>query len=197
MTQTTGIIITKTMTIIKATNAIMTNNNMTVAIEKIDTTITLVTTRRTTIKCHTRIKITANAITSKKGTTRSWTTNTPFVKRGHFFWKKELLPFKVSFLVTLLFLLLLKQQQKELCKTTMSPTMIARQVAPSSTSIHILRTTTTDESTILKKAILFLPPLQLQKQRRTSVLPNRESCQLSNIFVSHLVSSFQIRTLIV
>jgi hypothetical protein len=46
-------------------------------------------------------------------------------------------------------------------QTIMSPMMTASQAASSSASIHTLRTTTTDASSILKKTILFLPPLPL------------------------------------
>jgi hypothetical protein len=54
MTQTTHIIVAITVTTIKATNAIATNINTTVAIETIDTTIILITKRKTTRKSPTR-----------------------------------------------------------------------------------------------------------------------------------------------
>jgi hypothetical protein len=54
MIQVTGSIVARTVTIIKATNAIRMSNNVKVAIETINATITLVAKRRTTRKSPTR-----------------------------------------------------------------------------------------------------------------------------------------------
>jgi hypothetical protein len=56
MVGATGRIIARTATTIKATDAIMTNNDMTVAIEMINITITLVAKRMTTRKIPMRRK---------------------------------------------------------------------------------------------------------------------------------------------
>ncbi len=68
---------------------------------------------------------------------------------------------------------------------------------PSASTCTLLRTTMMDISIVPTRTILFLPPLLLQKQRRVSVPPNRESPQQRKILVSHLVSLFQIGNLIV
>ncbi len=63
---------------------------------------------------------------------------------------------------------------------------------PSASTCTPLRMMTTDISIIPTRAILFSPPLPLQKWRRVSVPPKRELRQQSKIHVSHLVSLFQI-----
>jgi hypothetical protein len=66
VTQTTSINLASTTTTIKATDAITTNDDMTVTIKTIDTTITLVAKTRTTRRSPARRKMIANAITSRR-----------------------------------------------------------------------------------------------------------------------------------
>ncbi len=138
--------------------------------------------------------MTTNEITLKIRTKRSCTTSTPLCQVRTLCLEKRVAP--CSLLLTIPFLLLLKQQQKELHESS-SPMMTTSQVAPSSVSIHTWMTTRMDESTTQRKVIPLLPPLLLQKQRRSSAFPCRELRHQRNFFVSHLVSVFQIGNFIV
>jgi hypothetical protein len=197
VTQITGIIVAKTVTTIKATNVITANANTIVTMETINATITLIAKRRTTRKSPTRRKMTANTITSQRRTTRSCTTTTPHCQVWTLYPEKGVAPCQGLLLAHAPVLALAQTAAKGATQITMALMMTASQAAPSSASIHTWTTTTTDKSTIWRKATPFLPPLLLQKRRRKGVVPCRESCQQSNIFVSHLVSLFQIRNLIV
>jgi hypothetical protein len=101
LVQTPGIIFTRTVTTIKMTNAVATNANTKVAIKMIDATTTLVAKRRTSRKRPLRREMIANAITLKR-------------RNGHcdFVWKKKLLLVKVSFLLTLPFLLFSRSSKR-------------------------------------------------------------------------------------
>jgi hypothetical protein len=110
--------------------------------------------------------------------------------------EKEVAPVQGLLLAHNLVLAPAQAAAKGAMQTIMSPMMTARQAAPSSTSMRTLMKTTSDNFAIQIKAILFLPTLPLQKQGTTSVLPNRELRQQSDIFLFHLVSLFQIRNLI-
>jgi hypothetical protein len=134
VTQTTGIIVARTMTIIKATDATMTNVNMTVAIKTINTTIILVARRRTKGKSPTRRKMTVNTITSKRGTMRTCTMTTLLHQARTLCPKKGVAPCQGLLLTHDLVLALAQTAAKG--RTTMSPRMMASQAAPSSASIH-------------------------------------------------------------
>jgi hypothetical protein len=98
VTQITSIIVARSTTGNEATDAIATNIDTIVTIKAIDTSRNSPTKRR----------MTAYAITSRTRT-RSCTMITLFFECGHFVRKNESLPFKVSFSLTLPFLLSLKQ----------------------------------------------------------------------------------------
>ncbi len=121
MIQTTSSIVARTATTIKATNAIATNNNMTVAIKTINAPITLVAKSWTTRKSPTKMKMNANVITSRRRKMRSCTIISPLCWVWTLHPEKESLPFKVSFLLTLPFLLSLKQRQQDQCKPSCLP----------------------------------------------------------------------------
>jgi hypothetical protein len=108
-------IVARTTTTIKATYVISMTNNMTVAIETINTKITLIAKTRTTrTKSPTRRRMIASAISSRKRVTRPCTTTSPFHQAWTLCPEKESLLFKISFLLLLPFLLMLEQQQYEL-----------------------------------------------------------------------------------
>ncbi len=75
--QATSSIVTRTATTIKTTSAIAMNDDMTVAIEMINTTITLVAKTRTTRKSLMRRRMIASAFTSRKRVRRPCTTFSP------------------------------------------------------------------------------------------------------------------------
>jgi hypothetical protein len=106
-------LIATSLTIIEATNVIVTTDNPTIVIKKINPTIILVATagtiRATSPMKRRRI---ASAITSRKRATRPCTMTSPLLERGHLVWKKELLLLKISF--TLLFWVSLWLMQQEL-----------------------------------------------------------------------------------
>jgi hypothetical protein len=139
MTQTTGIIIARTMTTIKVTSAIATNANMIVAIETFDATITLVTKRRTAREGPTRRKMTANAITSKRRTTRSCTTTTPLCQARTFCQEIGVTPCQGLLFAHAPILALAQTAAKGATQIIMSLMMIANKAFPSSASIFAFR----------------------------------------------------------
>ncbi len=167
---------------------------MTTIIKTINAMITLIPKTRTArTKCPMRKKMITSMINSSKRATR------PCIMNSHLHWVGTPCPEKGVTLVQGLLLALVPALALAWAAATGSMptimwlTMTASWANPPNTSTHTpLRTTTINVSIIPTRAILFLPPSPLQKQIRVSVLPNRESCQQSKIYVSHLVYLFQI-----
>ncbi len=141
--------------------------------------ITLVAKRRTTRKSPTGRKMTSNAITSKRRTTRSCTTATPLCQVQTLFPEKGVALCQDLLLAHTLDLDLAPTTAKEAPQITMSPMMTASQAAPSSATIHTptTATTTTDESTVSKRQYRFCHPCcsKSKEEKMCSHVGNRTS----------------------
>jgi hypothetical protein len=177
--QTTGIIVSKTTTTTKTADTITTNNNMTVAIKTINAMIALVAKRRAARKSPTRRKMIASAITSRRKVMGPCITTCPCYHAQILCLEKGVAPVQGLLLAHAPVLALAQAAATGAMQTIMSPMMTSSQADPSSASICTLRIPTMDITIVPRKAVLFLPPLLLQKQKRTSVLPNRKLRQQS------------------
>jgi hypothetical protein len=154
--------------------------------------ITLVTKTRATRRSPTRRRMIASAITSKRRVIRPCTTTTPLCQAQTLCPEIGVAPVPGLLLALAPVLVLAQAAATGATPTIMLLIMTTSQVDPSSANTCTLRTKTMDITIVPTRAILFSPPVLLQKQRGTSILTNRESRQQSKIFVFHLVSLFQI-----
>ncbi len=195
VTWATSSIIARIATTIKATNAIMMTDDMTIVNEMIDTAITLIAKTRTTrTKSPMRIRMIASAITSRKIATRPCIMTSPLCQVQIPHQKKGVTPIQDLVLALVLVLALAGAAATGAMLTIMWLAMTASWAdTPSASTRTPLTMMTMDISITLARAILISPPSPLQKQRtRVSVPPNRMLHQQSKICVSHFVSSSQI-----
>ncbi len=82
-------------------------------------------------------------------------------------------------LVCALALVLIFAQAAGATKTIMLNNMIASRAQPPNAGVRTLRTMMTDITIAKTRAIAFLPPSLLQRQREVLAPRNRESCQQS------------------
>jgi hypothetical protein len=143
----------------------------------------------------TRREMIANAITSKRRR-RSCTTTIPPLWAWTLCLEKEVAACQGLLLAHALILTLSQAVAKGAMWIIMSPMMTTSKAVPSSASIYTWSMKTKDQSTVQKKTKASLPPLPLQNGKRKSVVPCREQCQQSNIFVSHFAFLLQIGNLI-
>ena len=156
-----------------------------------DTMITLIVKTRTTrTKSHTRRRVIANAITSRKWVTRPCIMTSPLHQAQTPCSEKGVA--LVQYLLLALVPALAQAAVAGATPTIMCLMMTASHADPSSAITCTPRTMMTDITIILTRAILFSSPSLLQRQRVTSMPPIREPSQQRNIHVSHLVSLFQI-----
>ncbi len=159
VTQTTGIIVARSMTTIEATKAIMMNTNTMVTTTMIDAIISLVAKRRTSRKSPKRREMTANAITSWR-MKRSCKITTALLWTQTLHSEKGVAPCQGLLLAHVHVLALAQAVAKGAMQIIMMLMMTASKVVPSSTSI-CTRTTTTDKFTVQNERTVSLPPLSL------------------------------------
>ncbi len=152
----------------------------------------IVKTRTTRTKRPMRRRMIAITIMSRKRVTRPCTTTSPLHQAWTLCQKKGVALVQDLLLALVPVLALAQAAVAGATPIIMCLMMTASQAYLSSMITCTLSTTMTDKSIVLMKAILFLPPSALQKQRRVSIASNRELRQQSKIRVSHLVSLFQI-----
>jgi hypothetical protein len=111
--QATGSIVVKNIaTTIVVINAIAMIANPTIVIKRINATIVLdAPTRTQSAASPMTRRMIASAITSRKRETSPCIMTSLFVEPGQFIWKKELFLLKISFALSFLVLILLKQQE--------------------------------------------------------------------------------------
>jgi hypothetical protein len=177
MNQATNITITTNIMItIKATNVITMIANLTIVIETINAMIVVNKTSRTRGTTSPTIRrMIASAITSRKRVTRPCTMTSPLCQAPAFCLEEgvDLVP---DLLCTLALILALAQAAGA-TKTIMSNNTIASQAQPPNAGVRIPRTMMTDITIARTRAIAFLPPSLLQRQREAIAPRNRKLCQ--------------------
>ncbi len=175
---TNSTVATNIMTTIEATNVIGTIANLTIIIETIDAMIMVKATTRMqgTISPTTRRMITS-VIISKKRATRPCTMTSPLCQAPAFCLEEgvDLIPD----LLHAITLILALAQAAGATKTIMSNNMITSRAQPPNAGVCIPRTMMTDITITRTRAIAFLPPSLLQRQREVIAPRNRESRQQS------------------
>jgi hypothetical protein len=164
------------MTTIKSTDVIATIANLTILTKAINTMIVVdATTKMQGTTSPTTRRMIASAITSRKRVTRPCTMTSPLHRAP------EIHPEKGADLDLLcaLTLVLALAQAAGAMKIIMSNNMIANQAQPPNVGGCILRTTMADITITQIRAIAFLPPSLLQRQRELLAPRNRESSQQS------------------
>jgi hypothetical protein len=181
---TVNIAVVNILTTIKATDATVMIDDLTIIITTISATIALnAMTRTCGATSPTTRRMIASAITSRKRATRPCIM-TSFLHQAPATCLEEgvdLVPDHLQALVLALSLAL--AQAAGAATTIMLTKTIASRVKPQSTGIHpstgihTLMTMMTDITSAWTKTILSLPPSPLQRQRRRIAPRNRESCQ--------------------
>jgi hypothetical protein len=172
---TISIAVINITTAIEATDATAMIANLTIIIKTINATITLdVTTRTRRVPSPTTRRMIAGAITSRKRVTRPCIMTIPLCQAPAICLEEGVN--LVPDLLCVLILGLALTKTAGATTTIMSTKMIASLAQPPSAGICTPRTTMTDITITWTKAIPFLPPSLLQRQRR-SAPRNRESSQ--------------------
>jgi hypothetical protein len=161
---TSSTVTTNIVTTIKATEVIATIANLTIVIKTIDAMIVVdVTTRTQGTASPTTKRMIKSAITSRKRVTRPCIM-TSSLCRAPAIRPKEGVDLVPDLFCTLAIVLALAQAAGA-TKTIMSNNMIASQVQPPIAGVRIPRTMMTDITIARTRAIAFLPPSLLQRQR--------------------------------
>jgi hypothetical protein len=175
---TSSIVATNIATTIEVTDVIATIANLTIIIKTIDAMIVVNTmTRMQGTTSPTTRRMIASVITSRKRATRPCTMTSPLCQAPAICPEEgvDLIPD----LLRALALVLALTQAAGAKKTIMSNNMIASQAQPPNTGVHTPRTLMTDMTIAWTRAIAFLPPSLLQRQREVIAPRNRELRQQS------------------
>jgi hypothetical protein len=175
---TISITVRNIATTIGATDMIATIADLIIVIKTIDAMIVVDATTRTqgTTSLTTRRMI-ASAITSRKRAARPCTMTSPLC-RAPAICPEEGVDLVPDLLCALALVLTLVQAAGA-TKTIMLNNMIASQVQPPNMGVCIPRTMMMDTTVIQTRAIAFLPPSLLQRQREVIAPRNKESRQQS------------------
>jgi hypothetical protein len=175
---TSSTVATNIATTIKATDVIVTIANLTIVIKTIDAMIMVdAMTRMQGTASPTTRRMIASTITSRKRETRPCTMTSPLCQ------VPAICPEEgvnlVPDLLCALALVLALAQAAGATKSIMSNNMIASQAQPPNAGVGIPRTMMTDIIIVQTRAIAFLPPSLLQRQREVITPRNRVLYQQS------------------